>query len=141
MSFPAVWNHPSNLIGFCPKQTAVLCQLWQLSHDSCHSFSNSWDSFFMIAVTAFPDSWDNFLMIAITIFPDSWDGLFRTAVIADLVAWTLLIFPYLAKTKTNYWNYLSLAKIPSFSVTFSPTTLTRNSKNILKLNIPFLTKS
>ena len=42
MSSPVVWNHPSDLIGFCPKQTAVLWQLWQLGqlfHDSCHSFS------------------------------------------------------------------------------------------------------
>ena len=75
----------------------------------------------MIAVTAFPDSWDNFLMIAITIFPDSWDGLFRTAVIADLAACTLLIFPHLAKT--NYWSYISLAKIPSFYVALSPAAL------------------
>ena len=36
MTSPAIWNHPSNLISFCPKQTAVL---WQLYHDSCHSFS------------------------------------------------------------------------------------------------------
>ena len=42
ITFPAVWNHPSDLIGFCPKQTAVLGQLWQLGqlfHDSYHSFS------------------------------------------------------------------------------------------------------
>ena len=54
------------------------------------------------------DSCDNYLMIAVTAFPDSWNSLFRTAVTANLVAWTLLIFPHLVKTKTNYWNYLSL---------------------------------
>ena len=106
----------------------------QLSYDSC-------DSYFMIVVTVFHDSWDNFFMIVVTAFPDSWDSLFRTVVIADPSAWALLIFPHLDKTKTNYWNYLSLAKIPSFSVAFPPTTLTWNRKNTLKLNIPFLAKS
>ena len=125
MSSPVVWKHPSDLIGFYPKQTA---------------FPDSWDSFFMIVVIVFLDRWDSFFMIAVTTFPDSWDNLFRTAVTADPIAWTLLIFPYLAKTKTNYWNYFSLAKIPSFFVTFSPVTLTWNSKNTLKLNIPFFAK-
>ena len=75
------------------------------------------------------------------LFLDSCDSFFRTAVTVDLAAWALLIFPHLAKTKTNYWNYLSLAKIFSFSATFSPAALTWNSKNTLKLNIPFLAKS
>ena len=91
----------------------VSTQSKQLSYDSC----------LMIAVTAFPDSWDNFFMIAVTAFPDSWDSLFRTAVTVDPAAWVLLIFPHLAKTKINYWNYLSLAKIPFFSVALSPATL------------------
>ena len=80
---------------------------------------NSWDSFFMIAVIAFPNSWDNFFMIAVTAFLNRWDNLFRTAMTADPAAWILLIFPHLAKTKTNYWNYLFPAKIPSFSTTLS----------------------
>ena len=127
MSSPVVWNHPSDLIGFCPKQTA---------------FPDSWDRFFMIVVIVFLDSWDSFFIIAVTTFPDSWDNLFRTAMTADPIAWTLLIFPYLAKTKskTNYCNYLSLAKILSFSATLSLAALTKNSKNTLKLNIPFLAK-
>ena len=87
----------------------------------------------MIAVIVFLNSWDSFLMIVVTVFPD--------AVTIDPAACTLLIFPHLAKTKTNYWNYISLAKTPSFYVAFSPAPLTRNSKNILKLNIPFLVKS
>ena len=95
----------------------------------------------MIAVTVFPDSWDNFLMIAVTVFPESWVAFFRIVVTADLATCTSLIFPHLVKTKTNYWNYISLTKIPSFYVAFSPTALTRNSKNTLKLNIPFLAKS
>ena len=41
MTFPAVWKHPSDLIGFCPKQLA---------------FPDNWDSFFMIAITAFPNN-------------------------------------------------------------------------------------
>ena len=77
-------------------------------------------------------------MIAITAFPDSWNSIFRTIVTIDPAAWAFLIFPCL--DKTNYWNYLSLAKILSFSATFSLAALTRNSKNILKLNIPFLAK-
>ena len=106
----------------------------QLSYDSC-------DSYFMIVVTVFHDSWDNFFMIVVTVFPNSWDSLFRIAVIADPAAWALLIFLHLAKTKTNYWNYLSLAKILSFSTTLSPVALTRNNKNTLNLNIHFLAKS
>ena len=54
---------------------------------------------------------------------------------------TSLIFSHLVKTKTNYWNYISLAKIPSFYDAFSLVALTRNNKNTLKLNIPFLAKS
>ena len=100
-----------------------------------------WPFCFCLKQTAFPDSWDSFFMIAVTAFPDNWDSLFRTFVTADPSAWALLIFPHLAKTKTNYWNYLSLAKIPSFSVALSPAALTQNSKNTLKLNIPFLAKS
>ena len=96
MASPVVWNHPSNIIGFGPKQTP-----------------------FLIAGTTF----------------------FRTVVTADTATWVLLIFPYLAKTKTNYLNYISLAKIPSFYVALSPAALTRNSKNTLKLNIHFLAKS
>ena len=87
------------------------------------------------------DSCDSCLMIAITTFPNSWDNLFRTAVTTDLAAWPLLIFSHLAKIKTNYWNHLSLAEILSFSATLSLTTLTRNSKNTLNLNIQFLAKS
>ena len=121
MFSPAVWNHPSDLIGFCPKQTTVI---------SC----------FMLVVTTFPDSWDSFFMIVVITFPDSWDNFFRTVVTTNPTTWALLIFPHLAKTKTNNWNYLSLAKILSFSATFSLSALTRNSKNILKLNIPFLAK-
>ena len=109
----------------------VFAQSKQLSYNSC----------LMIAVTAFPYSWDNFFMIVVTAFPDSWDNLLRTVVTAEPIAWVLLIFPHLAKTKTNYWTYLSRAKILSFSATFSPAALTRNSKNTLKLNIPFLAKS
>ena len=91
----------------------------------------------MIAVTAFLDNWDSFFMIAVTVGTT----FFRTVVTVDPAACTLLIFPHLAKTKTNYWNYISLAKIPSFYVTLSLAALTRNSKNTLKLNISFLTKS
>ena len=87
------------------------------------------------------DNCDSCLMIAITTFPNSWDNLFRTAVTTDLAAWPLLIFSHLAKIKTNYWNHLSLAEILSFSATLSLTTLTRNSKNTLNLNIQFLAKS
>ena len=111
MTSPTVWNHPSDLIGFAQSK--------QLSYDSC----------------------DSCLMIAITTFPNSWDNLFRTAVTTDLAAWPLLIFSHLAKIKTNYWNHLSLAEILSFSATLSLTTLTRNSKNNLNLNIQFLAKS
>ena len=89
----------------------------QLSYDSC-------DSCLMIVVTAFPNSWDSFFMIVITAFPDSWDNIFKTTVTADPAAWTLLIFSHLAKTKINYWNYLSLSKIPSFSIALSLATLT-----------------
>ena len=111
----------------------AFAQSKQLSYDSC-------DNCLMIDVTAFPISWDSFFMIAVTAFPDSWDSLFKIAVTADPSAWALLIFPHLAKTKTNYWNYLSLAKIFSFSATLSLAALTRNSKNTLNLNIPFLAK-
>ena len=74
---------------------------WKHPLPKANSFSWQRDSFFMIAVTAFFDNWDN---------------LFRIAVTADPAAWALLIFSPLAKTKTktNYWDYLSLAKIPSF---------------------------
>ena len=102
----------------------------QLSYDNC----------LMIAVTTFPNSWDSFFIIIVTAFPDNWDSLFKTAMTANSAAWALLIFPHLDKTKTNYWNYLSLAKIPSSYVTLSPAALIQNSKNTLKLNIPFLAK-
>ena len=125
MTSPAIWNHPSNIIGFCSKQTV---------------FPDNWDSFFMIAVTTFLDSWDSFFMIVVTAFPDSWNNLFRIVVTADPATWTSLIFLYLAKTKTNYWNYLSLAKIPSFSVDFSPATFTRNSKIPFKEILPFFSQ-
>ena len=46
-------------------------------------------------------SYDNCIMIAVTAFPDSWDSLFKTAMTVDLATWALLIFPHLAKTKTN----------------------------------------
>ena len=71
MSFPTIWNHPTDLIYFCPKQ--------QLSYNSC----------------------DNYLMITVTAFLDSWDSFFRTDLTTDPAAWALLIFPHLAKTKTN----------------------------------------
>ena len=95
----------------------------------------------MIVVTAFLDSWDSFLMIAVTLFLTVGTAFFRTAVTADPATCTLLIFSHLTKTKTNYWNYISLAKIPSFYVALSPAALTRNNKNTLNLNIPFFTKS
>ena len=53
MTFPTIWKYASDLIDFYPKQT---------------TFPDSWDSFFMIAITAFLDSWDNFLMIAVIAF-------------------------------------------------------------------------
>ena len=107
---------------------------------SAQSKQLSYDSRLMIVVTAFPDRWDSFFMIVVTTFLDSRGNLFRTVVTADPSTWALLIFLHLAKTKTNYWNYLSLTKIPSFYVTLSPVALTRNSKNTLKLNIPFFAK-
>ena len=79
----------------------------------------SCDSCLKIAVIAFSWQLGEF-------FPNSWDSFFRTAVTADLAAWALLIFPYLAKIKTNYWNYLSLAKILSFSAILSPIALTKS---------------
>ena len=112
MSSPAVWNHPSNLIGFCQKQTTVLWWLWQLFHDSCHSYSWQLGQPFQNSC----DSWPSSLSI-------------------------IEFFPHLAKTKTNYWDYLSLAKIPSFFATFSLVAVTQNSKNTLNQNIPFLAKS
>ena len=99
-----------------------------------------WPHWLLPKANSFPDSWDSFFMITVTTFPDNWNSLFRIVMTIDLVAWTSLIFPYLAKTKTNYWNYFSLAKMPSFFVTFSLVTLTWNSKNTLKLNIPFFAK-
>ena len=95
----------------------------------------------MIAVTAFLDSWDSFLMIAVTAFLTAGTAFFRTAVTTDPATCTLLIFSHLTKTKTNYLNYISLTKIPFFYVALFPAALTQNSKNTLKLNIPFLTKS
>ena len=69
MTSSAVWDHPTDLICFYPKQTAVL---WQLSQDSCHSFFfYSWDNFLMIAVTAFPDSWDSFFQDSCDSWPSS----------------------------------------------------------------------
>ena len=44
MTFPVVWEHPSDLIGFCPKQTV---------------FPDSWDSLFQNSY----DSWLNSLHI------------------------------------------------------------------------------
>ena len=38
MTFPTIWKYASDLIDFYPKQT---------------TFPDSWDSFFMIAITAF----------------------------------------------------------------------------------------
>ena len=71
MSSPAVWNHPTDLIYFCPKQ--------QLSYDNC----------------------DSYLIITITTFLDSWDRFFKTCVIADPAALALLIFYIWLKSKTN----------------------------------------
>ena len=115
MSSPAVWNHPSDLIGFCPKQTAVLWQLWQLRqlfHDSCHSFSWQLGQPFQNNCDSWPSS------LSITVFFHIW-----------------------LKPKLTIVTTFFLAKILSFSAILPPTTLTRNSKNTLKLNIPFLAKS
>ena len=57
MSSPVVWNHPTDLICFCPKQT----KMWQLSQDSCHSFS-------LIAKIAFSEQLWQLFRIAVTAF-------------------------------------------------------------------------
>ena len=83
MSSLAVWNHPADLICFCPKQ--------QLSYYSC----------------------DNCLIIAITTFPDSCDSLFRTDVTANPTALALLIFHIWLKPKpTKEITFLLLKYFP-----------------------------
>ena len=110
MSSLAIWNHPADLICFFPKQ--------QLSYNNC----------------------DRCLMIVITTFLDSWDSFFRTDVTADPATWALLIFHIWLKPKpTKETNFLLLKYFP-FLLLFPPTALTQNSKNTVKLNIPFLAK-
>ena len=82
-----------------PLQQSKITHLTLLA--SAQSKQLSFDNCIMIAIIVFPDSWDSFFMIAVTAFPDSWDNLFKTAMIVDPAAWVLLIFPHLAKTKTN----------------------------------------
>ena len=129
MTFPAAWKHP------LPKANSFSWQLGQLFHDSCHSFS--WQLGQLSHHNCHNFSWQLGQLSFLTIRT----AFFRTAVTVDLVACTSLIFPHLVKIKTNYWKYISHAKISSFYVALSLIALTRNSKNTLKLNIPFLAKS
>ena len=95
ISSPAVWNHPSDLIGFCPKQTAVII---------C----------FMLVVTTFPDSCDSFFMIVVTTFPDSWDNFFRTTMTAfSEQLWQL------TQQLEHYWFFhIWLKPKPTIETTF-----------------------
>ena len=116
-----------------PLQQSEITQL--TSFASTQSKLLSYDSCLRIAVIAF--------------FFYSWDNFFRTAVIAFLEQlWQLThqlehywFFHIWLKSKPTIVTTFFLAKILFFSATFSPATLTWNSKNTLKLNIPFLAKS
>ena len=80
-----------------PLQQSEITQL--TSFASTQSKLLSYDSCLRIAVIAF------FWQLG-QLFQNSCDSFFRTAMTVDPSAWALLIFPHLAKIKTNYCNYL-----------------------------------
>ena len=78
-------------------------------------------------------------MIAMKAFSNSWDNFFRIAMTANLATLKLQIFPFWLKIKPKPTNetIFFLLKSFHFLLVFPLAAITQNIKNTLKLNIPF----